>query len=885
MAHPLTVRPRFSASKSVVPELPPEFVPRERLRRALDLAEAGQVVLLSAPAGYGKTVLLADWVRTGGDQQTAWVSLDSDDNDPRRFWSAVVNSLLALASSRASRGLSPEPAAGLARLAELTALPGMAGDVDVVEEVAGVLEALDQPMRLVLDDVHELTGRDALRGLARLVRRRPAGLQLVLASRADPPISVPRLRLEGRLHELRADALRFTLEDTASLMRAIGREVEPAQLAMLQARTEGWAAGLRLASLALGRSEDPAGFLISFSGDERSVAEYLTVEILDGLGPVTQDFLRAVSLCSPLPAGLAAELSGRPDADEVLDELAHETALVERTPSGSYRIHPLLRSHLVADLTRHGADAHRQLQAAAARWWSAAQDPVHALRHAERAGDQDLITALVHTWGVLLFLRGELGPLQRALAAVGAGARTRDPWLALTAAITHLDARALPAAAAEMHNARLAWPSDPSPGLDVLRASAELLASTQGLTGGSFTPALHGDERPAPELRALLHASRGIAAFSDAHGADLDLARTELDSALELARSHDLGYLQVQALYILAMLADRRSDPRGMSAAAEQAVSVAASRGRQPSSWSAGPTGMLAYADLLRGDPAAAAARCAEALATTDLLPPEATYTLHAVHGAALADLGQRAAGFAELRAGRAQYGDTPAVPSMSAALAVLEHRAALFNGNLGAAAEVAAWLAPRTGATGPTGETILLRAWTHHAAGRHEAARMVIAPVHRPETVSLLPHTLVEAHLIEAEAALHSGDQPTARTALTAALTAETIDVVRPFALAGSLTRQLLSTLTTQHGTTPFTARIAAAGTRITAEPAVLLSEREMTVLALLPTLLNAREIADEFTVSVNTVKSHIRAIYSKLGVSSRREAVHHAQDRGLLP
>src|SRR4051794_40827905 len=724
MVRPLTVRPRFSASKSVVPELPPEFVPRERLRRALDQAADGQVVLLSAPAGYGKTLLLADWARSDAEQQTAWVSVDSDDNAPRRFWSAVVTSLLA-----------SSPTAGLAGLADATALPSPAGDVDVVEELADVLEALDRPVRLVLDDVQELTEREVLRGLARLVRRRPAGLQLVLASRADPPISVPRLRLEGRLHELRADALRFSLEDTAALMRALGREMPPAELAVLQARTDGWAAGLRLASLALDHTEDPAGFLSNFSGDERSVAEYLTVEILDGLGPANQDFLRAVSVCSPLPVGLAAELSGRADAGEVLDELAQQTALVQRASPDSYRIHPLLRSHLVADLRRQGADAHRQLQAVAARWWSAAQDPVHALRHAERAGDVDLISAMVHSWGMLLFLRGEIGPLQRALAAVGAGARTRDPWLALTAAITHLDARALPAAAAELHNARRAWPADPSPGLDVLRASAELLASTQGLTGGSFTPAPHHDERPPPELRALLHASRGIAAFSDAHGADVDLARAELDSALEMAHTHELRYLEVQTLYVLAMLADRRGDLRGMSAAAEQAGTVAADRGRHPSSWSAGPMGILAYACLLRGDPAAAVDRSTEALATTDLLPPEAAYTLHAVHGAALCDLGQRPAGFAELRAARTRFGATPAAHSTSAALALLEHRSALLNGNLRGAAEVAGWLAPRTGVAKPVGEMLLMRAWAHAAAGRHDTARTIVAPVRRSET------------------------------------------------------------------------------------------------------------------------------------------------------
>jgi LuxR family maltose regulon positive regulatory protein len=861
---------RVHTSKIVVPELPVEFTPRPLLRQRLDQATAAQVIVVSAPAGSGKTLMLADWVRSGEGPETAWISLDADDNDPRRLWSAVLTSLFALPSMSPDGG--PRP------VAEDTALPH---EGDLVEVVAEMLDARDPPVRVVLDDVHELTGRDVLRDLARLIRRRPAGLRLVLASRSDPPISVPRLRLEGRLLELRADLLRFSLDDTAALLRATGLVLPPPQVAVLHARTEGWAAGLRLAALALRRTDDPVAFLTQFSGDERSVAEYLTGEIVDGLKSDTQDFLRVVSLCSPLPAALAAELSERADADRMLDELRQESALVERTSPGEYRLHPLLRSYLAADLARTRPETYRRLQSAAARWWFAREEPVHALRHAERAGDRELITQLVHRSGVALLLGGDLGPLRRALAAVGADARTADPWLALTAAITHLDARALPAAAAELKDARRAWPKTPDAGLDALRASAELLAMGQGLAGGSFAdlPITGGTE---PEMEALLHASRGVAEFGNPDGANVALARTELELALELARAHDLGYLEIQSLSILATLAAMSGDYRNMAVMAERAVAVAARRGRHPSAWSAGPMGMLAYADLLGGDPAAAAARCEEALGTWDTLPPESAYTLHAVHGAALADQGQRPAGLAEIRSARAEFADTPAPPSMSAGLAVLEHRAALLNGNLEAAAQVAEWLATRTG---ETGELLLLQAWTETATGRYEAARTVVAPVYEPDTPILLPHTVVEAHLVDAEAALQADDRAAGRRALQLALTeAEIVGVARPFALAGPCTQQLLGSRAGS-GTGTFAAQVAAARAAVVPDPAVLLSERELAVLALLPSLLSAREIAAEFTVSVNTVKSHIRSIYAKLGVSSRREAVVRAHDRGLLP
>jgi LuxR family maltose regulon positive regulatory protein len=868
----MTVRLRVAAGKTVIPELPAEFTPRPLLRQRLDRATAAQVTVVSAPAGSGKTLLLADWVRGGESPETAWISLDADDNDPRRLWSAVVASLLALPS--------PSRDGRLQRIAEIALMPH-AGDL--VEELADALDGRDPPVRVVLDDVHELTGREVVRDLTRLVRRQPAGLRLVLASRTDPPISVPRLRLEGRLHELRADVLRFTLDDTSALLRAAGLELTAAQVAVLHARTEGWAAGLRLAALALRRTDDAAAFLTNFSGDERSVAEYLTVEILDGLSAETQDFLRVVSVCSPLPAALGAELSARADADRMLDELRQETPLVERTSPGNYRIHPLLRSYLAADLARQRPEAYRQLQAVAARWWFEEDEPIHALRHAERAGDQGLIAALVHGSGVALLLGGDLGPLRRALAAVGTGARTADPWLALTAAITHLDARALPAAATELQNARRAWPETPTAGLDALRASAELLATGQGLTAGSIVLRQDDVERAEPEMKALLHASRGIAEFGNPAGTDVDLARTELEQALELARARDLGYLEVQSLSVLATLAAMHGDLRAMAAEAEQAVAAAARRGRHPSAWSAGPMGMLAYADLLAGRPAAAAARADEALGTWDPLPPEACYTLHAVHGAALADQGQRPAGFREMSAARTEFGDTPAPPSMIAGLALLEHRVALLNGNLGAAAQVLQWLTRRAGVIG---EMLLLEAWTEAAAGRYEAARTIVAGVHEHDMPILLPHTVVETHLLDAEAALQADDQESGRAALDLALaTAETIGVIRPFALAGPRTQELLSTRAKLNGKGAFAAQVAAARAAVVPDVSVPLSEREIAVLALLPSLLSAREIATEFTVSVNTVKSHIRSIYAKLGVSTRREAVLHAQERGLVP
>lgn len=861
---------RVPAGKTTIPELPAEFTPRRALRRLLEQAAPEQVIVVSAPAGSGKTLLLADWVRESDWLETAWVSLDRDDDDASRLWSAVVGALLTLPSAATDPGL------------QLLAGAAATGRPVVADDLAAALDGLGRPLRLVLDDVHELTGQEVLRDLARLVRRPPAQLSLVVSGRTDPPISIPRLRLEGRLHEVRADALRFTPEDAAALLAASGLDLDPRQVATLHDRTEGWAAGLRLAALALRASDDVDGFLTHFSGDERSVADYLTGEILDGLADDAQHFLRVVSVCTPVPAALAVELTGDPAAESRLDELRASTGLVERTARGDHRIHPLLRSYLVAELARQEPAAHRHLHAAAARWWSGQGQPVHALRHAERAGDEQLTATLLRSSGVGLLLAGELGPLRRALAAVGPDVRARDPWLALTAAIAHLDERALAPAVAELDDARRSWPEAPPHALETLRTSAELLAGALGIRRVPLPRPRSAPGDDGPELAALLSLSLGVAEFGDPGGPDIPRARTHLERARALAAENELGYLEVQSLSMLSTLAGIQGDLRGTVAAARGAVAAAIRIGRHPSAWSAFPAAMLAYADLLVGAPGQAAARSGAALESWETLPPEAAYSLHVVHGAAVADRGRHAEGLAEMRAARAELAGSPVPPPVLAGMAVLEHRLALQNGNRSAAGQVAAWLEARVGRTG---ETLLLDAWTEAAAGRHEFAAATVAPVHRPGTTNLLPETVVEAHLVAAESALHREDVPAGRAALEAALRdAQPLGVVRPLALAGPRTQDLLRERCAGARPGTFAADVAAACTAIVSGPAPLLSEREQAVLALLPSLLNAREIADEFTVSVNTIKSHIRSIYAKLGVSSRREAVRVAQERGLL-
>ncbi len=277
-------------AKITVPQVPPELVVRAGLRADLDTASRADATLVCAPAGYGKTMLLADWAHTSTGSDTAWVSLDPDDNDPQRLWTSVVAALAACPSVPPDSRLH----------APWTWRPGT--QPEFLAELTDTVAQLPRPVRLILDDVHELHDPTALHGLHTLLRNRPTGLQLVLSSRFDPPLSLPRLRLTGRLYELRADRLRFSPTETATLLERSGLNLTPTQVDTLHHRTGGWAAGLRLAALALTRTTDPDTFLDQFSGNDSSVADYLTGEILSALPDDTQEFLRVISISNPVPA-------------------------------------------------------------------------------------------------------------------------------------------------------------------------------------------------------------------------------------------------------------------------------------------------------------------------------------------------------------------------------------------------------------------------------------------------------------------------------------------------------------------------------------------------------------------------------------------------------
>ncbi|HEV3295137.1 MAG TPA: AAA family ATPase, partial [Streptosporangiaceae bacterium] len=278
------------------------------------LGGPARVTVVSAPAGSGKTVLLRSWiVEAGLAGRAAWVAAGREERDPQRFWLSVAGALRATG-----------PGAGLVRA--VTGAPELDGWA-LAERLLSDLAPLADRLWLVVDDVHELN-QDALRQLELLVMRAPPGLRFVLAARHDVRLGLHRLRLEGGLAELRAGDLRFTAAEAGELFAAAGVALGEPAVAVLQERTEGWAAGLRLAALSLAGHPDPARFAAEFSGSERTVAEYLLAEVLDRQSEAVRRLLLRTSILERVSGELADLLTGDEGGERVLLDLEAAGAFV-----------------------------------------------------------------------------------------------------------------------------------------------------------------------------------------------------------------------------------------------------------------------------------------------------------------------------------------------------------------------------------------------------------------------------------------------------------------------------------------------------------------------------------------------------------------------------
>ena len=338
--------------------------------------------------------------------------VQGEERDPQRFWLSVLGALR-------------DTAAGSKLVRPLTAAPDLDGWA-VVERLLTDLGGLEDRVWLVIDDVHELRSAEALRQLELLVMRAPAGLRFVLATRHDLRLGLHRLRLEGELTEIRAADLRFTAEEARALFEAAGIPLSDPALARLYDRTEGWAAGLRLAALSLAGHPDPDRFAAEFSGSERTVAEYLLAEVLERQPEPVRRLLLRTSVLDRVNGELADLLTGGSGGERVLQELEQANAFVVALDARRswFRYHQLFADLLQLELRGSAPAELPALHAAAAGWYAEHGYPVEAVRHAQAAQDWGLAARLLSDHWLGLGLNG-LGATAHELLAAVPGRRDR----------------------------------------------------------------------------------------------------------------------------------------------------------------------------------------------------------------------------------------------------------------------------------------------------------------------------------------------------------------------------------------------------------------------------------------------------------------------------
>ena len=863
---------------------PPRLIDRGDLLAALDDATARKVTIISAPAGSGKTSLLRAWAdRPGQPRRLAIVHVRRDQQDAQDFWLALLE---AVRHARGVPGGAEAPAAtpdfNAAAMAGrvLSALAGAGGDV-----------------MLVIEDLHELNSPEALGQLTRLLLSLPGGVHALLTTRRDLPLRLHRLRLAGELAEIRAADLRFTEPETRELLAASGIELPDAGVTLLHQRTEGWAAGLRLAVLSLAGHPDPGRFVADFSGTNRTVAEYLLAEMLDRQPGDMQDLLLRTCLLDRVNGELADLLTGRSGSERILLDLEDANAFVLSLDPGRtwFRYHRLFGDLLRLELRRTLPDQVPALHRRAAGWFSEHGQVVDAIRHLQAAGDWSDAARLLAGHSFSLTLDGYAQTMQALVRAFPPG--EDHPELALVRAGIDLVQGRLDEAAAHLTVAETyTATTPPDRRLRVAIASLRLsLARRRGHLAGvveqvRFLAAPvtgQSDEDIAldSDLRAVALMNLGTV---EAWSLALPDAERHLLEGAALARQSGRPYLEVGCLAQLAFASKVHSFATAQRRCRE-AIAVAERYG-----WGTEPVIAPALVTLT------------STMVWTGEFD-EAGRWLQRTVQAVQADVGPDIRLLLHRRPGCCG----PAWPRPEA---LEEFRAAerlqsRLEGPHALANQVTGWLAATEARLGMTDEAhATLQAIDAERAGSGEIAntRAVICLADGDPAAALAAVravlagtapvigyvTMVEAHLIAGLAHRELGDQRAAIQAAERALAlAEADRLILPFAMTGS--RELLEGLPA-HETAHAALRAdildvlrggsVPAGDRRAPEQAEELSPGELRVLRYLPTNLSRPEIAAELSVSVNTVSTHIRSIYAKLQVGDRSSAVQRARQLRLL-
>ena len=904
------------STKVHVPQRTADQLERPRLRGALErlLAPGGRLLLLSAPAGFGKSTLLGGWSAAGGGATFAWLTLDAEDNDPARFWTYLVFALrqafpaFGEQALQALRSLPMPPAAGSRSMRPVLTL------------ALNDLAALPGCPVIVLDDFHRVTSPELLEDLSYALEHWPGSARLVVSTRVDPPLPMARLRAAGRLVELRAADLRFSPEEsTRFLEAAAGLPLDPAQVRAIEARVEGWIAGLKMAALALRGAADARALIAGLAGDPRFILEYLAEEVLERQEAGIQEFLVRTAVLDRLCAPLCDAVTGREDGEEVLKEVRRRNLfLVPLDDAGRwFRYHPLFADLLRARLQRLHAQQAAELHRRASRWFEAGDLPDEAFRHALAARDEALAAELVVAHSRRLIWSGWSATVQRWLEALPEETVRRDlrlavsrcwtscftnRWLSLKEDLDRTEAlleegppqraaadpqlerrlRGNAAATVAILRAYVAYREDDlAPALELARQAVEGCAGTppalQGaalvIQGYALRESGRLEEAREAFLRAgpLFLAERNLTAWaiSVQQLADILLARGLLreaertcEEAGRLLRERDGSRLPAASYVLLAS-----AEAAWLRGGLEQAESDwhAASSGGELT----GDPEVVVRCTLGRARLLAARGRPEEAFALLDRVEEAARANRSAP---LLAEVTARRAALL-VQAGRLdelrRWADGPAAQGGGALSAELRGigrvRALIGLGRHADASELAGRLLQEARSGGRLGRAGTLLALQALAAWRRGEPEEALAALRQALDLAA-PEGALRVLLDEGEGLQAPLARLGGRYGRAAAAPGSRAAAVLEFL------RRLLAAYAPPAAAPP------------SEPPPAPLTAREREVLGLLATGCSNRQIADRLFVSLATVKKHVGAVLEKLGAANRTRAVALARRHGLL-
>jgi LuxR family transcriptional regulator, maltose regulon positive regulatory protein len=871
-------------SKITTPDVPAWAVQRQRItERIAQGTRWCPLTVVTGPAGAGKTMAVAMWAAAGAGR-VAWVCLDEFDNRPGAFWSYVVAAL------RRSGVVVPKM---------LQAIPQEPAGFDgFVLGLTALLAAQDLPVTLVLDDLHLLTEPGTLKGLDFMLRNAGSGLRVVVTSRMDPLLPLHRYRVAGQLTEIRANELAFSAVEARLLLAQHDSALPPDLLESLTQRTEGWAAGLRLAAISLGSHPDPGQFVKELMAEDSALIWYLVDEVLNVQPPEVREVLLSTSILEHFSADAAASLTGDEHAAGILASVARTNAFVQQLAPGWYRYHTLFAEMLRLKLRFEHPERVAVLHRRAARWHERDGRLADAVRHAAEADDWPLAAAMVVDELAIgeLADRGAGHPLAAEFAAMPAERAWAEPAPYLVAAALALAAGRRERATAALDAADGLLDRLPADQGAAARLAVAVVRLTTSLRDGDLARAAAAADSAQrmltrvpgrklarhPEVtRTVLSGRAAVALWSGRH----EEAARLLEAGLASGGSSGQECEETGWAGQLALVEALRGRLSRAVTLAGRATLVTDDDQRADQPPSVPSLIALALVHLQRNELREARGFLKQAdaalRACPDMLLSTAAYLIAA--GGALAE--GRAATAVDIVA-RARSGG-PLPGWLDQRLSMVESRAWTAAGDVAAALAAA-------GQAGSSPEAVVTLAQAQAAAGHSDDIPHLLAPVLAADSQAPNPARL-QALLLAARLSYAGDDAAHGRRSLESALRiAEREQLTLPLAMErgwlGPVLRRdpeladahrslLVLALGQQQLPAPVT--VGDQAPVLVVEP---LTQREIEVLIHVSDMLDTAEVASEMYISVNTVKTHLRSIYRKLATSHRNEAVRRARQLQLI-